>query len=631
MVVSSMHYFPNLVILSLLIATLSSYVSFGIASRVSIAQSTSIQWFWMTGGGLAMGGGIWGMHFIGMLAMKAPFRINYDIAITAVSLLAAVIFSTLAFFVIHRLQANKRGCFLGGTLLAAGIASMHYIGMAAIELPITVSYDYSIVHFSAVIALIVSILALMLLYEFRLSPFKAKIGKKVASSIVMGGGIAAVHYIAMEAATLSAATFVLGNSINYGLVISICIVEFLIQGGGALAILMGENISAKDKVIDLEKKFIQAQKMEAIGTLVGGIAHDFNNILAAISGSVFLAKRASDPEKYLKNIEIQTERASDMVKQLLAFARKDIRKMEPVCLNELIKQSTSLFKMTLPESIHVNMDLCRGRLLINGDGTQLQQILLNFVNNARDALVDLETPAITVSTYVMNNPDEAFLQKHPDASKQSYACMSVADNGYGVEKEDIAKIFEPFFTKKEVGKGTGLGLAMVAGTVGSHGGVVDVESVKGSGSTFTACFPLLYTDTDTDTVTVTVTDTVGNGEYILLVDDEAAVREVHSEILIELGYHVMTASDGLLAISCFNKNIDNIQLIIMDVVMPKMGGIKAAAKIRETSPNIPIVFATGYDKSQVLGKQDAVISNSAILTKPFAVGELCKVIDEMLH
>jgi len=231
----------------------------------------------------------------------------------------------------------------------------------------------------------------------------------------------------------------------------------------------------------------------------------------------------------------------------------------------------------------------------------------------------------------MNNPDEAFLQKHPDASKQSYACMSVADNGYGVEKEDIAKIFEPFFTKKEVGKGTGLGLAMVAGTVGSHGGVVDVESVKGSGSTFTACFPLLYTDTDTDTVTVTVTDTVGNGEYILLVDDEAAVREVHSEILIELGYHVMTASDGLLAISCFNKNIDNIQLIIMDVVMPKMGGIKAAAKIRETSPNIPIVFATGYDKSQVLGKQDAVISNSAILTKPFAVGELCKVIDEMLH
>jgi len=557
------------------------------------------------------------MHFIGMLAMETPFSVTYDAVITAVSLLAAVVFSALAFFVIDKLHASMRTYLIGGGVLAAGIASMHYIGMAAIEQPVTVSYNYKIVHLSAAVALIVSFLAVMQFFTFKNSSFKSHMLKRIMSATVMGAGISAVHYIGMEAATLHAFESVLSNSTNYELVMSVTIIVFLVLAGGSIAILMDENISAKDKIISLENQFIQAQKMEAVGTLVGGIAHDFNNILAAISGSVFLARRGNNIEKHLVNIEVQTERASNMVKQLLAFARKDIRKMDALCLNDLVNESIQLFKMTIPENIQVNIDLCRNKKLVNGDFTQLQQILINFVNNARDALIHSDTPVITIATYLME-PSTEFMRKHPNAKHQVYACMSVADNGLGINEGDHDKIFDPFFTTKEVGKGTGLGLAMVAGAVESHGGIVDVESVNECGATFSICLPLFETETD------------GTGECILLVDDDPFVRSVNTEVLVQLGYRVLTASDELQAISSFNKNRDSIDLIIMDVVMPKMGGVKAAMEIRKISKEVPIIFATGYDKTQVLGESSGDLGNSAVLTKPFSADKLNKLIRDTI-
>ena len=580
-----------------------------------------------------MGCGIWSMHFIGMLAMETPFIIEYNTVITAISLLAAIVFSACSFFVIHKLHASKRTYLIGGSLLASGIASMHYIGMAAIEQPVTVSYNYNIVHLSAVVALVVSFLALMQFFSFKQSSFKSDMLKKIMSSMVMGGGIAAVHYIGMEAATLHVLEPILSNSNNHELVISITIIVFLILAGGSISILMDENISAKDKIINLENQFIQAQKMEAVGTLVGGIAHDFNNILAAITGSVFLAKRASNPEKHLVNIETQTERASNMVKQLLAFARKDIRKMEPLCLNKLVRETVQLFKMTTPENIQINIDLCASKQLVSGDFTQLQQVLVNFVNNARDAIINLDAPVITIATYLMQ-PNAEFMRKHPAARNQPYACMSVADNGSGIDDKDIPQVFEPFFTTKEVGKGTGLGLAMVAGTIESHGGVVDVASIKESGTTFIIYLPLLDigtdTDIDTDTGIDTDTDITGNGRCVLLVDDEPILRMINREILEALGYHVVEAIDGIDSIDKFKKNQQHISLVIMDVVMPKMGGVKAAERIRELSDEVPIIFATGYDPAQVLGQREQELTHSAIITKPFDILVLQKLIDEMI-
>ncbi len=367
----------------------------------------------------------------------------------------------------------------------------------------------------------------------------------------------------------------------------------------------------------MEEKFLQAQKMEAVGTLVGGIAHDFNNILAAITGSAFLAHRKLGESKHLRHIELQAERASDMVKQLLAFARKDIIKMEVLSLNALVRQSTKLFKMATSEDIQVNIDICPDELIVKGDATQLQQVLMNLVNNARDALHESSTPVISISV---------------TKSQTEQACISVSDNGHGIDDDHLNDIFEPFFTQKDVGKGTGLGLAMVKGTIESHGGIIDVESVIGQGTTFSFCLPLSEHHPDDIVGNAKKNDilAIGGGECILLVDDEPVVREVNRAILEELGYRVLEAADGLQAVAIFEADCAHIKLIVMDVVMPRMGGIKAADDIRKISAKVPIIFATGYDRSQVLGKSNQLLSHSKVMTKPFSASALNQSIIDLM-
>jgi len=369
--------------------------------------------------------------------------------------------------------------------------------------------------------------------------------------------------------------------------------------------------------MDMEEKFLQAQKMESVGTLVGGIAHDFNNILAAITGSAFLAHRKLGESKHLRHIEQQAERASDMVKQLLAFARKDIIKMEALSLNALVRKSTKLFKMATSEDIQFNINICSDELVIKGDVTQLQQVLMSLVNNARDAVHESSTPVISVSV---------------TKSKTEQACISVSDNGHGIDGDHINDIFEPFFTQKDVGKGTGLGLAMVKGTIESHGGIIDVESIVGEGTTFSFCLPLSEHHPDELVSNIKENDilTIGAGECILLVDDEPVVREVNRAILEELGYRVMEATDGLQAVATFEAEHTHIKLIIMDVVMPRMGGIKAADDIRKISAKVPIIFATGYDRSQVLGKSEQLLDRSKVMTKPFSAHALNRSILDLM-
>lgn len=391
------------------------------------------------------------------------------------------------------------------------------------------------------------------------------------------------------------------------------------------------NIRDMSGYEQLEENFRQAQKMESIGTLVGGIAHDFNNILAAISGAVFLAKRQFGDNKHLVSIESQSHRAADIVKQLLAFARKDIKKMEAMDLCALVAESSNLFKLSASENIQFNLDICREKLLVQGDFTQLQQVILNLVNNARDAMVNSTTPVITVALQAGVLPDR-LTEKHPDLSARRLARISISDNGHGIEQKHIHEIFEPFFTRKEVGKGTGLGLAMAKGTIESHGGLIDVESQVGEGTTFSIFLPLLDANMDAavpaDAGAVAIE--AASGECILLADDEAALREVNREILETLGYQVEEAADGLEAVRKFNEFQDMVTLIIMDVVMPRMGGVKAAEQIRQLSDSVPIIFATGYDRSQVLGEHDSELSNCSVVTKPFTVSELHDAIKKMI-
>ncbi|MDQ6962805.1 MAG: response regulator [Mariprofundaceae bacterium] len=262
---------------------------------------------------------------------------------------------------------------------------------------------------------------------------------------------------------------------------------------------------------------------------------------------------------------------------------------------------------------------------------QLQQVLMNLINNARDSLDNHETPVISIMLrhYI---PNEAFLKKHRLTTEKYYAHLSVSDNGKGISSEDLQYIFEPFFTKKKVG--TGLGLFMIHGTVASHGGFIEVDSVVDEGASFNIYLPLLDNDTMQEPEPINIDDTHDEvdpkGQHILLVDDEKSLRETNHAVLESIGYTVVDASDGLEAIQIYKQQQDKIQLIIMDVVMPKMGGITASKRILEINASVPILFVTGYDSSQVLGHITQNIKNYSILNKPFNVQKLSKAIKKCL-
>ncbi|MES0370829.1 MAG: ATP-binding protein, partial [Mariprofundaceae bacterium] len=386
---------------------------------------------------------------------------------------------------------------------------------------------------------------------------------------------------------------------------------------------------------DLESQFHQAQKMEAMGVLVGGIAHDFNNMLAGMTGNLYLAKKKipENPEvvKMLSSVEQLSFRAADMIQQLLTFARKGQVSMKQLPLVPFIKETLKLLRTSVPENIALHHDICSERLLISGDATQLHQVLMNLINNARDALEGVDDPRIRVKLEPFE-PDKKFMKRHPYFKSGIYACLCIEDNGTGIPEEQIKHLYEPFFTTKEEGKGTGLGLAMTFGAVKTHHGYIEVASVVGKGSKFNVYLPLLevegmasYTPEDGEEKVAQ-----GHGETILLVDDDVHVLEVGREVLKSLGYRVLEASNGLNAIDLFTENQDEIELIIMDVVMPELGGVKAAERIKEIRPDIKVIYSTGYDKQASLsGKLTS--DEASFLSKPYSISNLARVIRERLE
>ncbi len=327
--------------------------------------------------------------------------------------------------------------------------------------------------------------------------------------------------------------------------------------------------------LSLESQLLQAQKMEAIGTLVGGIAHDFNNMLAAITGSLYLAKEDAKSlpavTHQLDGINTQCFRAADMISQLLIFARKSMVDIRPINFTAFLKEVFKLSIVSVPENIRLIDHICAEELQIRGDTTQLQQMLMNLLANARDAVAYAEKPSISVSlsAYVA---DLDFLQRHPEVDHRHFAKLSVTDNGYGIPELNIKHLFEPFFTSKEVGKGSGLGLAMLYGAVQTHAGVVEVESQVNEGASFHIYLPLY--DSEEVTLQLKMKETIsrGEGETILLVDDDESVRNAMKKVLEKLGYKVIVATDGLQAVQIFKQQSASIDLLIFDVVMPVMGG-----------------------------------------------------------
>ncbi len=398
----------------------------------------------------------------------------------------------------------------------------------------------------------------------------------------------------------------------------------------------------KQKALERERAELydqlqQLQKMEAIGTLSSGIAHDFNNILATILGNANLILEKATDEKllhYAFRIKAAAERGAALTKQLLGFARKGKIQIEPIDLHQVVKSVIEILEHTIDKRIQIRVEAIGSIPKVSGDKAQLEQVILNLAVNAIDAIMptldEKQFGTLTFSLKV-EPPDKRYF-----TLSQSYLHLAISDSGIGIPKEIQHKIFEPFFTTKEVGKGTGLGLAMVYGIVKNHHGKVDVESEVGKGTTFHVYLPTMTQPKSSQSENATVEKsqkTILANKKILIVDDEEMLRELLAEQLIEAGYGVYEASNGLEAIEML-KQLETqgvrIDGVVLDMNMPKMSGAKAFAEIRNLFPSMPILIATGFAKDEVVQKLLESGANG-LLSKPYEVEELFKKLDEILN
>ncbi len=380
----------------------------------------------------------------------------------------------------------------------------------------------------------------------------------------------------------------------------------------------------------LQQQLIQAQKMEAMGQVAGGVAHDFNNILQIIMGyGELLQMHTSGPDtklaKYTEQIMASGKRAKALVRQLLTFSRKDTR-LDSVLVdvNECIKNFLKMLKRVLGEHIAIEFRPAKELPKVYADLGQLEQIIMNLCVNARDAMPD--GGRITISTNMVV-VDHEWTKIQPNINPGHYVCFSVTDTGLGMPRDVRDRIFEPFFTTKEIGRGTGLGLAMVYAIIQHHDGFINVYSEPNKGSTFRVYLPVMSEEephrapSDTQIADLYAS----SGECILLAEDEEEVALFSKMLLEDAGFQVILAKDGEQAVQLFKAHQDKIDLALMDVIMPRLSGQQAATIIRRINPNLPILFCTGYTP-ETLDEN----FNGKLVEKPFQKFQLLRKITELL-
>jgi len=395
---------------------------------------------------------------------------------------------------------------------------------------------------------------------------------------------------------------------------------------------LDQRVEERSRALDeSEAQLLQAQKMEGIGTLVGGIAHDFNNMLAGMMGNLYLIGHdeslSSEGRARADRINELCDRASKMIGQLLTFARKGMVRMEPVVFRPFLEESLKLVELGVPENIAIThaFDLDETATLM-GDEVQLQQLVLNLLVNARDAVKAVDKPSIHIGLQRIGTQTRLH-EKYQGLADGPWLELSVADNGCGIPESIRDQLFEPFFTTKEVGEGTGLGLSTVYGVVQSHQGAIQIDSKQYQGTTFRIYLPL-HGEQSVEVRNSAERLPQGHGETVLLVDDEEIVLNTTSALLTHLGYQVITANTGLDALG--KEGLETIDIALLDVVMPEMGGVETAGRLRAINPKLPIILATAYDRKKVLTKQDK-IPNSWILSKPFRMQVLATTLKKSLQ
>ncbi|MCX7984983.1 MAG: ATP-binding protein [Bacteroidetes bacterium] len=379
-----------------------------------------------------------------------------------------------------------------------------------------------------------------------------------------------------------------------------------------------------------EDQLLQTEKMASIGTLTSGIAHDFNNMLSVILSGVHLLRKNLNSDsplnQYCDIIENAGKRSANLVRQLLDFSQKNILNKKIVCLNDVILETTHILERSLAKEIHVEMGLDAFLEDVEADETQLQQVIMNLALNARDAMPTGGTIRITTS---MTHLDHTTKKVPPSLKPGKYVVMKIEDTGTGIPPEILPKIFEPFFTTKPVGKGTGLGLAVVYGIVTRHKGHIEVMSTVGKGTTFTIYLPAYERKGERNTVQTKKAEINKGTGTILLVDDEDMVLQVTRDLLQSQGYTVLSARNGTEAIELYRQHASTIDLVILDMVMPGKNGKDTFYDLRNINRTVKVLIVTGYvneDATQSVLRDGAL----AIVQKPIDYAEFSHIVRESI-
>jgi two-component system NtrC family sensor kinase len=390
---------------------------------------------------------------------------------------------------------------------------------------------------------------------------------------------------------------------------------------------VGLDISERKQ---LEDQLRQAQKMASIGTLAGGIAHDFNNILTAIIGYgnlLNLKMPIDDPLRHkVDQILSSASRATQLARSLLAYSGKRIINPQPVSLNEIVRKLEPFLVRLIREDVELMTALTDEDATVRADSGQIEQALMNLATNARAAMPDGGT--LHIDTDLIDLDDE-FARTHPGSKPGKYATISVTDSGTGMDEKTRQKIYEPFLTAKEVGKGTGLGLAMVYGMVKQHNGYIDVTSEVGKGTTFVIYLPAVQAEIPEAKPAGAVFVKEG-GETILVADDDEAIRGLTKDMLEEFGYTVLLAEDGEDALNKFRENRDKIQLLLFDVIMPKKNGKDVYEEIKGMNPAVKAIFLSGY-AADLIQRKGVLEEGLNFIVKPFAVNTLLDEVRRVLN
>lgn len=403
----------------------------------------------------------------------------------------------------------------------------------------------------------------------------------------------------------------------------------ILDSRGALLGYRGVDVDITE-FLKLEDQLRHAQKMEAVGTMAGGIAHDFNNILNVIIGygTMILDRMEADSlsKEQMNEILAAAERAAILTKRLLIFSRKQVVEMKPVNINELILGLQKMLLRTIRENIDFKLDIAIRPLVVMADAGQIEQVLMNFTTNARDAMP--EGGHLTIGTRIQELDDE-YVAAYGYGKPGMYTLITVTDTGHGMDAETQKKIFEPFFTTKGIGEGTGLGLAISYGIIKQHNGYIKVYSEPGQGAEFKIYLPLIEDAAILENKTEASAPAKGGNEMILVAEDDASLRKLSKIVLEAYGYSVILAEDGEDAITKFMENRDKIQLVILDIIMPKKSGKEAGETIRKESPLTKILFMSGYTMDIIKTKELTKAGFDFIL-KPVVPKDLLKKVREVL-